>query len=220
VDIRATPLVTVQHEATYADAGKLSELLAQVGAMSSVRKAESDFNAAKEKVARLEQSRDGLNERGRELVEQLRTASDALRDALIEHYAGAEIDAAGLAHRQLLAESEYRAVNRALAHVVEHLAPGAFIELLLAEASHCAIRAQELDALANQRAEETTKLLSAAAEFEGGAISFDARSTLSGRLTVEADRLRDRAVSARSQAVTSERAWAEIRRSAESRSAK
>lgn len=213
LDLAQTPVVNIlpPEDSAAATPDRFTEVLTAVEASPAVTAARENFEAAESEHQRLNAARDGLNMRGRDLVERLTDARRRIERALLAKFSGddPEADVRSLINAMSLEREESAALSNVLGRLVEQLIPSAFVAQLCAEARLYSERADEVTAIAHARFEKTAELMRAATDFEAG-ISVDIRATFSGSLLAYADGLRGKAAQCRIAAESSEKRYREL----------
>jgi hypothetical protein len=162
---------------------------------SLVTEAREKHEQASARVARLNLAHAAINKRGLELFKQIAEAKAALENGLIEQYTGdaGPADVAALFTAHLVANGERAALMAALVKLVQDMIPLADIGQARAEAALYQARSDEFQRIGRARLEHTAALLREACEFEGGGLTIDKRSTLSGYILAYAENLASRA---------------------------
>lgn len=191
IEVRAFPSTERMNEAMQ---NQLNEIYERILAGASVAASGAAYEAGQERVARMKRAQASLTARAKRVFEDLKQAATCVRTNLVEAHAEGRESADISVTLQSIAtlEQEHKAVTRANSHILEHLLPQADIQELGLAADYCKAKAQALREVAQERIQNTAKLMADAAAYEGE-IAFDPLKTLSGELQIQASELERKA---------------------------
>ena len=133
---------------------RVEESASQAEALPEVAEAAEAQRAAQDRLDRLRIAERTLNQQAKESREQVASVSQGAMEALVASAAnGAKLEFKKL-NEMAAAESQVRAVTRAIERLTEHLIPLAHIASLREEAHALVVRARALEGLAQERAEK------------------------------------------------------------------
>jgi hypothetical protein len=193
MNIAETPTITVlpQECSQSAATEKFNEALASVELAPSVAESRTEFGAAEKRYAELTGTIGPLNNRGKQLTDELAALHQRIGDDFLAQFAAEGKATVANADLDCLTRNhaESRAVSQVLDRLGVNLVPEALIAKLSTESRVIFARAEELERVAAERFERTAELLRGAAEFESG-IVINTQSSLSGVMVEHAKELR------------------------------